>query len=389
VIRTTVTLALLASLAPAVRAQVPTSRVWVVDARPMFAVGAESADTLDTFGQLRGVARTLAGEVVVADQHNYALRYFGPTGKFTRAVGRRGDGPGEFQMILRMLHCGDSLYVTEFSSDKWSVFSVAGKYKRTFNMAAMRATPSGAPKTLSVATPYDVHCNNSGVFIGEGWESGGEAKPGAFRPQVPYWLSSSLGTISAPLGTFGGSERWGQTDADGRLRGTGPLPLGREPVIAVGRTHAYLGTADSFDIMVFGLDGKRTGTIHKSLPPVRTTPADIKRYIAVDTAGLNPLALKGHLRFLEQVKWPETLPAYAALVVDADDNLWVQRYPRAGESASQWLIFAPNGAELAHASLPLNLVVYEIGKDYVLGVNPEPPDGVQHVEMFRLTRGGR
>src|ERR1019366_446561 len=123
-----------------------------------FAVGAESADTLDTFGQLRGVARTLAGDIVVADQHNYALRYFGPTGKFVRAVGRRGDGPGEFQMILRMLHCGDSLYVNEFSSDKWSVFSATGKYKRTFNMAAMRATAAGASRSMNVATPYDVRC---------------------------------------------------------------------------------------------------------------------------------------------------------------------------------------------------------------------------------------
>lgn len=363
--------------------------VWTVTAKPVFDVGAESADTLDTFGTLRGVARTSSGEIIVADQKNYALRYFAPTGKFLRAVGRRGDGPGEFHEILRLLRCGDSLYVTEFGTDKWSVFSAAGKFARSFNMAAMQVTKAGGARSVSVATPYEIRCNSSATFVGEGWQSGADAKPGAFRTLVPYWLANGLGKITTPLGTFGGSERWGQTDTEGRLRGTGPLPLGRQPVIAIGRTQAYIGEADSFLVLVFGLDGKPRPPIRRPYSPVRTTPADISRYTIIDTAGLNPLLIKGHLRSLEQTKWPAVLPAYAELVVDSDDNLWVQRYPRAGEKVSHWAVFAPNGAEIARAELPLNLAVHEIGRDYILGVVPEPPDGVHHVEMFRLTRGPR
>lgn len=367
----------------------PSPHMWTVSTKPILNIGAESEDTLETFGQVHGVARSATGEIVVADQNNYSLRYFGPKGVFLRAVGRRGDGPGEFRAILRMLHCADSLFVTEFGTDKWTVFSEAGKLGRSFNMGAMRSTAGGGARSMSAATPYAIRCNSLGMFIGLGWESGRDDKPGTFRSIVPYWLASSLGKVSVPLGDFGGSERWGEADSDGRLRGTVPLPLGKQPVIAIGRTRAYIGTADSFVIMVFGLDGRRTGTIRKSLLPGRTTQADINRFIAIDTAGLSASRVKSRLLFFDQVKWPQTLPAYAALIVDSDDNLWVQSYPRAGAKTSLWSIFSPSGNEIAQAALPLNMVVHEIGKDYVLGVVPEPPDGVHHVEMFRLTRTSR
>ena len=364
-------------------------QVWTVNPRPSFDVGSESLDTNETFGIVRGVARTPAGEVVVADQNSRSLRYFSANGKFLRSVSRQGDGPGEFQLVINMLHCGDSLVVMDGQTHRWSVFSVAGRFKRSFFMATIRSQSKGGPQAASGAGdyPYEIRCNSSGFFVSQGWENMAEAKAGVYRTLVPFWLGSSDGAISSRLGEYPGSERWGSTDANGRQTGGGPLPLGREPVIAIGRTRAYVGTADSFVIMVFGLDGKPAGTIRKSLPPVRTTPADIARFITIDTSGVDDRLKKSNLRIDAQVKWPATLPSYAALLIDSDDNLWVQRYPRPAERTSHWMIFSPTGSEIAQAELPANLIVHEIGRDYVLGVMPEPPDGVHHVEVFTLTRG--
>jgi hypothetical protein len=49
-------------------------------------------------------------------------------------------------------------------------------------------------------------------------------------------------------------------------------------------------------------------------------------------------------------------------------------------------VFSPAGAELARIEMPLNFNVAQIGRDYVLGVSIELPDGVHHVKEFRLRR---
>lgn len=350
--------------------------VWTVDSKPIFDVGAENEDTLDTFGEVMGVARLPSGEVVVADRKAFSLRYFTPTGQYRRAVGRHGEGPGEFsQGLLRLLHCGDSLFVMEWNF-RLQVFSQNGVFKRTAMLAPPRPGES----------PYNVACNPAGLLLSYGWEKRGDAKPGTFRPMVPFWIANPDGTIHAQLGFHPGSERFGDM-VDGRLGGSGPLPLGKQPVVAIGRNRAYIGTADSFAIEVYGLDGRRTGTIIKSGIDLRTTRADIEHFLMVDTAG-KPEDSKARTmkRYATNVTYPKTIPAYSALVVDSDDNLWVERYPRAAETAAHWSVFSSAGVEIARIDLPSNFNVAEIGRDYVLGVSIELPDGVHHVKEFRLHR---
>jgi hypothetical protein len=351
---------------------------WTIDSKPIFDVGAESEDTLDTFGEVAGVARLPGGDVVVADRKSYSLRYFTPAGTLRRAVGRRGDGPGEIPAagILRILHCGDSLYVMDWNH-RMLVFSESGVFSHFLTLAAPRPGDS----------PYQIACNPAGLFFSYGWEARGESKPGTFRPLVPFWIANRDGTIRANAGMHPGSERFG-TMFNGRLGGSGPLPIGKEAVLAIGRSRAYIGTADSFAIEVYSLDGKRTGSIVKPRVDLRTTPADIQRFLMLDTAGKSEARKAMSIKlYAESVTYPKTIPAYSALLVDSDDDLWVQRYPRAAEMASHWVVFSPSGVETAHIDLPATVVASEIGRDYIVGVSIEPPDGVHHVKEFRLHRG--
>jgi hypothetical protein len=354
----------------------PVQATWTADSKPIFDVGAESEDTLDTFGEVMGVARMPSGEVVVADRKASALRYFSATGQYRRAVGRHGEGPGEFsQSILRLLHCGDSLFVMEWNF-RLQVFSQNGVFARTMMLAPPRPGES----------PYNIACNPAGLLLSYGWEKNGDAKPGTFRPAVPFWIANPDGAIHSQLGYHPGSERFGNM-VDGVLRGSGPLPLGKQPVVAIGRNHAYIGTADSFAIEVYGLDGRRTGTIVRPGFDLRTTRADIEHFLMVDTAGKSAESKAAAMkRYAAGVTYPKTIPAYSAFVIDSDDNLWVERYPRAAELAAHWLVFSPTGVEMAHVDLPSNFNVAEIGRDYVLGVSIELPDGVHHVKEFRLHR---
>jgi beta-lactamase regulating signal transducer with metallopeptidase domain len=353
---------------------------WRIDPEPIFDVGAKGQDTLDSFDEVVGSARLPNGDVVVADGKNLALRYFAPTGRFRRSVGRRGDGPGEFQRIRRMLHCGDSLYVMQLDTGQWSVFSKDGAFARTFTLAMPR---SGSEY------PYNSQCNRSGLVISHDWAWRTEPAPGNFRVMVPFWISNPDGSIKTRLGDFPGDDRFTTLDREGRPSGAGPLPLGKQPVLGLGRERAYIGSADSFAIVIYDLVGKPVGMIRKPNVDVRTTAADIERFWTLDTAGKSDADRGLQVKDLKDAVFPKTIPAYASLIVDSDDNVWVQSYPRPAEKASHWAVFSSAGAAIASIDLPANLNVTEVGHDYVLGISLELPDGVHHVKVFRLNRGTR
>lgn len=90
-------------------------------------------------------------------------------------------------------------------------------------------------------------------------------------------------------------------------------------------------------------------------------------------------------RFLLEMEFPGTFPAYAALRIDPDGHLWVRSYPRSGESGAEWSVFGPDGEWLGTVSMPAGLEVFEIGRDYVLGRWKGEFD-VDHVRLHRLIR---
>jgi len=59
------------------------------------------------------------GEIIVAERDRVV--YFDSSGGFTRVVGRRGAGPGEFQNIRLLQRRGDSLTVYDASGDRVTV----------------------------------------------------------------------------------------------------------------------------------------------------------------------------------------------------------------------------------------------------------------------------
>ncbi|HET7275119.1 MAG TPA: hypothetical protein VFI91_08045, partial [Longimicrobiaceae bacterium] len=74
--------------------------------------------------------------------------------------------------------------------------------------------------------------------------------------------------------------------------------------------------------------------------------------------------------FYEGLEYPELLPAYANLLVDADDNLWIQEYPDpSNDRALRWWIYSPDGALLTQVVTPPGFEAFDIGSDYILGVH--------------------
>lgn len=345
---------------------------WRVDATPVLAISGDDALGQPLIGTAEGVIRLDDGSVVIADRGLSAIRWFDATGTLTHSYGREGDGPDEFRYLHQLLRCGDSLFVHDITrAEPWQVLALDGTPVRQFAIESPQREAA-----------YRSTCGADGHFLHMGWErlNDPSIEPGRHRGTAPFWLGDANGRATAPLGDLPGSERLIMP------RGTRPHPLGREPVMAVGRTRAYVGTADSLTVRTFSLDGAPGAVVAFATGDLRTTPADIARYKYRDTVGRTDARRADAERDWATFTFPPTVPAYDALLVDALDHLWLRRTPRAIGAPAEWLVFDPDGEPVARVPLPDALRVHDIGIDYIAGTRLDEADGGQAVEVYTLRR---
>lgn len=366
---------LMASAGMQVFAAQPNTR-WSVSSVPSMRIGGDE-DAGHLLTVVVGATRLPDGGFLVGDRNDYGLSFYDSRGAYLRSVGRKGSGPGELAYLARFWRCGDSLYTFDIENgDRMSVFTLDGRYTRAFRFS----TPDAG------SSPYQSACNPAGVFAHLGWERMSDMRAGVFRSMVPLWLSRADSGVRVALDSVPGSERWG-TVRNGRPSGTGPLPLGKQPVLGVGRNRVYVGSADRYVIQVFDLQGKRLPPLMKDEPPRPRTAADLEALIEAQTAGRSAEVRARVTQGYGAMDLPKTLPAYTALTVDAQDHVWVRAYARPNARGAVWSVFAPTGALVAEVSLPAGLEVFEIGRDYVLGRMVDVDAGTPEVHVYRLTRG--
>ena len=336
------------------------SRAWTIDPVPTLRVG-NGASEAEQFEAVVGATRLPNGQLLVGDRGEHALLVFDEKGALVRKFGRKGKGPGEVTFMSALLRCGDTIVTTDIVGSRVSQFSLDGTFLRSFRFAG---------------TIYRSACSPNGRFVHHGWESDKDMQDGVYRALVPYWITRADSAPGVPLGRLAGSERFA----------TRPLPLGREPRVAIGRTHAYVALADSVFIRRFSFDGKEASPMRLEYSPVASTDADVNAAKEWEVALLGEKRRKVVEADYAKIPHAKTLPATRDLVVDVDGNLWVQRFPRAGIPTVRWDVFAPTGAALASIGLPATFELYEVGRDYVLGRYIDPNEGIPEVRSYRLRR---
>ena len=356
-------------------AQQPAPR-WTLAAQPTLTLGLDDSKPEAILQKVVGATRLPDGGILVGDMGDFALKRFSATGQLERAFGRQGSGPGEIRYLARLFRCGDSVYTYDVGEgSRTSVFAIDGRYVRTFRF---RTPPNER-------APYTSACNAAGDFVHLGWGLATAIKPGVHRPTVLVWTSRGDSLAGRVVDSVPGSERWG-IGVDGQLRGSRPLPLGKQTVIGIGRSRVYIGSADRFELRVYDLAGRPLDALQRPEPPVPLSRTDIREAIdqeVAESGGARQLAIAAAYA---DMTFPPTLPPYTKLVIDADDDAWVRAFPRRGDSVAQWSVFSATGALVAQVAIPTYLEVYEIGRDYVLGRYLDPADAIPQVRLYRLTR---
>lgn len=337
-----------------------------VDPRPAVVIRGSSPSGDLRVSRPTGATRLANGDIVIADGTGPAIWFFDAEGRPLRSVGRSGRGPGEFGIISWLRQCGpDSVFAYDLTLQRLSVLGRDGRIVRQLRMPVVPSILACSPGgVLAVLPRYRVDSPPAGP---------------PRRVRVPLSLVNSQGRV---LRTIGGVQSLEVAWVNAWL----PRPLGRRTSLALFGDRLYVGTGDSAAIEVFGLDGRRLPTIVLRLPSRSPQRRHLERAIEATSVFLaTPL----HRRLLRDalmgIPVPDRLPPYSAILADPIGTLWVvTSFP--GDSVTRLLEFDSRGQPLGEALIPVELSVFEIGRDYVLGAY-EDSEGEPAVALYRLRRG--
>jgi hypothetical protein len=93
--------------------------------------GDEPKDPNLAFGAPYDVVTDSQGNIYVLDQRNTRIQKISPEGEFLMSIGRRGQGPGDFQDLFSMdIDSADRLFVFDFMNKRIQVMTPEGKAER-------------------------------------------------------------------------------------------------------------------------------------------------------------------------------------------------------------------------------------------------------------------
>jgi hypothetical protein len=262
---------------------------WLVVPEAEVRIGVAEGEPALELHRAGDAVRLDDGRIVVANAGTSELRIFDSTGRYLRAVGRRGSGPGEYQGALGLTPAGrDSLIVYDAGSGRFSVLDQEGEYAGTLAIGNQKF-------------PWDDWLTE------DAWVSG--VRDFRLRPCVAAVLAQSdvdgqnavrrailddLGALWVRTLPESAEGAWRIYDLEGTPLGTASLPAGLEPY-QIGRDFVLGRTLDGDGIERIELHrfsaGARRGSRSCALPssddrmaPIPELGADIANAVVAQEA---------------------------------------------------------------------------------------------------------
>jgi hypothetical protein len=347
----------------------PTSRV---PQEPILRVG--WSEDGPAFERLSGGAILGDGAVVVDGRG--ARAYFLAAGGEVNEVGRRGDGPGEFQSPSSVILGPDSeVFVWDLGTGRLSTFSRTGDFLASDLVQLAGAAGLGPTQLIGDSTLAWVP--QSITLRADGGEStwlegplmlsdrrGSSADTVAHVPFVKLELedgrpNSNPFVFFGGGGAFRGGFVWARND---QTEATWFDPSGDVRLVARWATRPTR------------VDDETWGRFE----------ADLRARNDAAGSPLDSPAIEQRLRNL-RADASETLPFFRFANVAEDGTLWLSEYTFSGDFASRFLRVAPDGRVQGWLEFPRPIRVLAIAGDRVLGIEENEWD-VQSAVIYSIGR---
>jgi hypothetical protein len=351
---------------------------WGLAPEPSLDIGVMDGEPEYQFFQIAGATCLPDGRIVVANSASGEIRFFDSSGRYLKSTGGKGSGPGEFEDIFFLERTvGDSLIAYDWRNRRLSVFSPDGEFARSFEFTVL--TTSGGFPILTQAFPDGDLLLATDMFL-----ASGEAVEGAKRDSAMYYVFGPTGELDTTLGAFPGGESYETTDGENWVGGG--LVFGRFGYAAVSGNGFYYGSSDRWEVEYRAKNGRLQRILRLNQPNLPVTQEDIDRYISDRMERARPERRPIYETMFEHMPFPEMMPAYEDLQVDAEGNLWAGVYRKPADDQPRWRVFDPEGVFLGVVETPPHFRVFEIGSDYILGRWVDDLD-VEHIRRYGLLKG--
>jgi hypothetical protein len=364
---------------------------WAVAPEPLLRIGVADGDESYVLHAPSHVRRLSDGRVVFGNAGT-ELRYYDAQGRYLRTVGRRGDGPGEFRSILAIEpFCGDSLLVQD-SFERLSIFDGQGGFVRTIRLShdlpregalADRIIPQPRPPAL-------IGRLNDGTLLFRRYAGSHPATvdEGRYQDTVLVVHYAADGQPLHGVAALGGVVQHRVTV--GARRFAFNLPFARNAVVGVHGSELFTGTQESFEVIAWSASGEPRRIIRLLRPNQPVTREDVRAF-EEQLAETNRAREESGADLVTRpaLPYPATMPAYGALRVDREGNLWVRAYAPNPSEETPWHVFAASGSYLGELLLPGGrFTLHEIGASHVIGVERDDLD-VASIVVYDLMKPDR
>ena len=350
---------------------------WEIDSSALIEIGVEAGDAPYELDRVFHAIRRPDGTILVGNSGSGEIRVFDVAGRFLRAIGRRGNGPGEFGEFstVRVLRAPDgSLVAYDGGNLRVHHFDSSGTYQRTVRI---ESTADGLRAFFQ-----DLFGDGSWLMLALQPELRNE--PGTYlRSAQQFVRFSAEGKPLHVLRRVEGRTRF--VNKVGEIVHFPFLPFTAEPLAGAGREHVYISAGGAPALEARDLNGTLVRVSRLGLDLART--AEVwDRYKESSLASMDSTQRPRYEHFYGlNHPLPEHVPAFQTLMVDAESHAWLERYRLPWETESRWEVIDAEGRWLGQVAAPARLRLLQIGRDFVLGRHSDSL-GVERVRVHALHR---
>ncbi len=334
-------------------------------------LGTSAADgpKVEQFGDITAVTSDSRGRIYVLDYQSQEISVFEPDGTFSRKIGRRGWGPGEFDGASElMMASGDTLWVLDDGVMRYSAFSPDGTFLVGYARSIVGSTSWLTPTFLSGGGCLD-------------WAI--SFPDGRFGARVEY----------RPIRYGPG---FGRADTFPALEYRKPmLPAGRWPVLYFGG--ALVGAVDREGSLWFAHSRQYRiyrRTLEGDTSLVASLPADGPPVTEADRAYVAEALARSALRDEELEALPDAKPIVHGIVPDGAGHLFVFVDVAGVPAGTAVDVFRTSGAYLGRMTLPAPVTigipqtspVVHVTHDHLFVVAHDTLD-VPYVSRLKIVKG--